>query len=145
MREERKESQVLLVEMAKQVEMVKLAYQVEMDEMVAMVILDLEDFQAGMVMREEKVTWENRALLDPEVEESLMSGGVEQPAQTQLVLNLSMLEEPLDLPLQILVEQTSTCAYQKNLNTDITKQVMISISWISLKYMVLSMLSNQQI
>ena len=35
------------------------------------------------------MTWENRDLLDPAVEESLMSGGVELPAQTQLELNLS--------------------------------------------------------
>ena len=57
-----------------------------------------------------------------------MSGGVEQPVQTQLELNLSMLEEPVDLPLEILVEQMSTCAYQKYLNIDITKQVMNSRS-----------------
>ena len=143
MEKERKENQLLWVEMANQAEMVKLAYQVEMDEMVVMEILDLVDLQAEMAMTDQKVTWENRDLLDPGVEESLMSGGVEPLAQTQLELNLSMLDEPLDLPLETLVDQTSTCAYQKNLNTKIIIQGIIPFR--TLQYMVLSMNLNTQI
>ena len=62
-----------------------------MDKMVVMKSLDLEDLKAGMARwdhRGRKVTWENRDLLDPAVEESLMSGGVELPAQIQQELNL---------------------------------------------------------
>ena len=53
--------------------------QVEIDEMVVMENLDFKDFKAGMERwdhRGRKVTWENRDLLDPGLEESLMSGGV---------------------------------------------------------------------
>ena len=129
--------------MANQAEMVKLAYQVEMDEMVVTENLDLVDFQAEMEMGGQKVTWEYRDLLDPGVEESLMSGGVELPVQTQLELNLSMLDELLYLPLETLVDQTSTFAYQKNLNTKIIKQGILPFR--TLQYMVLSMNLNQQI
>ena len=58
-------------------------------------------------MREErkvrKVTWENRDLHDPAVEESLTSGGVELSAQTQMALNLSTKEELLEATTPILV------------------------------------------
>ena len=131
-----------MVKLAHQVEMVKLAYQVEMDEMVVMENLDLVDFQAAaeLAMWEQKVTWENRDLLDPGVEESLMSGGVEPPAQTQQELNLFMLDKLLELSFDIPEEQISTCVYQNCLNTKTMHQVCRD----SLQYMVLS-INPQQI
>ena len=75
------------------------SYEVEMDEVVVMESLDLEDFQAGMERMKQEVRQEpldHRDLLDPAVEVSLMSGGVELPAQTQMALNLSTKEELLE-------------------------------------------------
>ena len=96
-----------------------------MDEMVVMESLDLEDLQAGMARwdhRERKVTWENRDVLDPGVEESLMSGGVELPAQTQQELNLSMLEELLDLIINKKEELMITSVYQRSLSIQHTNK-----------------------
>ena len=45
----------------------------------------------------------HRDLLDPAVEESLMSGGVELSVQTQMALNLSTKEELLEPNTLILV------------------------------------------
>lgn len=54
-------------------------------------------------------------LLDPAVEESLMSGGVELPAQTQQ--ELSMLEELLGLYTAKLEKLMITCVYQRSPST----------------------------
>ena len=108
-----------------------------MDEMVVMESLDLEDFKAGMARwghRGRKVTWENRDLLDPGLEESLMSGGVELPVQIQMELNLSMLDELLDLTLNKKEELIITCVYQRSLSTKHIDQVFRDIH----PYMVLS-------
>ena len=113
-----------------------------MDEMVVMENLDLVDFQAAaeIAMWGQKVTRENRDLLDPAVEESLMSGGVELPAQIQMELNLSTLDKLLELSFDIREEQISTCVYQNSLNTKTMHQVCRD----SLQYMVPSM-NHQQI
>ena len=72
------------------------SYEVEMDEMVVMESQDLEDFQAGMERMVRQEPLDHRDLLDPVVEESLMPGGVELSAQTQMALNLSTKEELLE-------------------------------------------------
>ena len=96
------------------------SYEVEMDEMVVMESLDLVDSKAGMARwdyRGRKVTWENRDLLDQGLEESLISGGVELPAQTQQELNLSILDELLDLTMAKKEELVITCVYLSSLST----------------------------
>ena len=94
--------------------------QVEMDEMVVMESLDLEDYKAEMARWGHGV---NRDLLDPGVEESLMSGGVELPAQIRMELNLSILEELLEVTSLTKEELMITSVYQRSLSTSNTNQV----------------------
>ena len=62
----------------------------EMEEMVMMECQDLEVSLAEMARLE---TLDRRDLLDPTLEESHMSGGVEPPAQIQRELNLCRNEQ----------------------------------------------------
>ena len=57
------------------------------EEMVAMVVMEMLDLEDLRVQEEIQEPLEHRDLLDPGVGESLMSGGVEPPAQTQRELN----------------------------------------------------------
>ena len=118
--------------------------QVEMDEMVVMESLDLVDLKAGMARwdhRGRKVTWENVDLLDPGVQESLMSVGVELPARTQMELNLSMLDELLEVTTFTKEELMITSVYHSSLSTLNTNQVSRDIPL----YMVLSMRHTVQL